>query len=131
MEDNVLGVLGSAFKLRDGENYLSVTRIEHFSGSYIQNVHDSIREIRKYYNVKPKSHFSVGNVSRIKALYENQQKKPVRIVSYPTKTTLIKDGSTYNNKSHAAVFNLEQNDDELLELLAEEVWCDLHANNSV
>lgn len=131
MDDNVIGVLGAAFKLRDGESYLSVTRIEHFTGTRISKIHDSVREVRKYLNVKPKSHFSVGKVNQIKALYQKQEKKPVRIVSYPTNTKLLKDGSPYKNDSHAAVFNLEQDDDELLELLAEDIWCELYPNSSV
>lgn len=131
MDDNVIGVLGAAFKLRDGESYLSVTRVEHFAGVRLSKIYDSVREVRKYLKVKPKSHFSVGNVEEIKALYQEREKKPVRIVCYPTNTTLLTNGSPYKNDSHAAVFNLEQDDDELLELLAEEVWCELYPNSSV
>lgn len=131
MDDNVIGVLGAAFKLREKEKYLSVTRVEHFAGNHTDKVHKSIREIRKYYKVKPKSHFTVGNVSKIKAIYKEKQKKQVRIISFPTTTKLLMDGSIYKNDSHAAVYNLEQNDDELLEFLAEEIWSELHPNSSV
>jgi hypothetical protein len=45
-DDNVIGVLGVAFKLRDGEEYLSATWAEFFRLAPPDNVTAAIKEIR-------------------------------------------------------------------------------------
>lgn len=128
--DEVIGILGEAFKLRDGESNLSATLLEHFSGTHDEQIISAIKEVRKYYNVKPKNGFAIGKVDDIKTVCVEKRNHKIYIVSYPTKTTTL-DGKPYKNESHVAVKSLPADDMELLELLATEAWCHLVLNNSV
>lgn len=128
--DNVIGILGEAFKLRDGESYLSATLLEHFPGSYTEQTIHAVKEIRKYYKVKPKAGFAIGKVGDIKAICEEKKNRKIFVVSHPTKTMTL-DGEPYNNASHVAINSWPSDDMELLELLASETWCNLVLNNSV
>src|SRR6266436_2913290 len=67
-EDEVVGVLGKAFKLRPEEDYLSATWLEYFRGSSREtNVASSVRTIRaSNIDVRPKSGFAIGNVGRVR-----------------------------------------------------------------
>src|SRR5262245_33440033 len=65
--DNVLGVLGAAFKLRDTETYLSATWAEFFPGSRGDCIATAIKTIRKSrIEVRPRSGFAVANVKRVR-----------------------------------------------------------------
>jgi len=130
MDDNVIGILGEAFKQKPTERYLSATLLEHFSGTYIEQIDSVIKEVRKYYHVRPKSHFAIGKVKDIHALCEEKRKLKLRIVSFPTRTKLL-DGTPYKNESHVSVKPLPQDDMELLDLLASDVWNDLIPNSSI
>ena len=130
MDDNVIGILGEAFKLRPKENGLSSTRLEHFSGTFTQQAHSAVKEVRKYYNVKQKSHFAVGQAGLIKDFFKEQKQIKVHIISFPTQARLH-DGTPYKNNSHVLVNKLPNDDMELLDLLASDVWNNLVPNSSV
>ncbi|GAW87326.1 conserved hypothetical protein [Bathymodiolus platifrons methanotrophic gill symbiont] len=131
MDDNVLGVLGEAFKLKPKEKYLSATLLEYFPGTYTDQIESVVREVRKYYHVKPKSHFAIGKVEDIHTLCQEKRKLKLRIVSFPTTTKLLADGASYKNESHVSVKQLPQDDMELLEFLATDVWNYLVLNSSI
>jgi hypothetical protein len=128
--DNVIGILGEAFKMRENEKYLSATLLEHFSGTQKEQIDLAIKEVRKYYNVKPKNGFAIGKVQNIKDVCIEKRNLKIRIVSFPTNTTAL-DGEPYKNESHVAVHSLPADDMELLELLATEAWSHLVLNSSV
>ena len=118
--DNVIGILGEAFRRRPDENALSATWLEYFSGSRQKQVTSSVRAIRASRSVGGKSGFAVGNVIAIsKACAQRNQK--VRIIHEP-----IKD-----NKAHASVRRIPRDDLELLEILATEAWAELVLNSSI
>lgn len=74
-EENVIGVLGAAFRLRDEEEYLSATWAEFFPGATHQDrIVASVRTLRaSSINVRPKSGFAIGCVGEIKrACLEDQ-----------------------------------------------------------
>lgn len=128
--DEVVGILGEAFKMRENEKYLSATLLEHFSGTQKEQIDLAIKEVRKYYNVKPKNGFAIGNVKNIKTVCAEKRNLKVRIVSFPTNTTAL-DSAPYKNESHVAVHSLPADDTELFELLATEAWSHLVLNSSV
>lgn len=128
--DNVIGVLGEAFQLRPTERYLSATHLECFPGTYDQQKELIVKEVRKYFNVKPKSYFAIGKVGDIKALCHKERNLKLRIVSFPTNCRTL-SGSPFKNKSHVSIAPLPSEDMKLLELIASEVWNDLIANNSI
>lgn len=115
--DNVVGVLGEAFRLRDGESFLSAAWIEHYSG----NTHEEriAQSISTFCNVvmkvKKKDAFVSGNVQDIKLACAQFEQK-IRVVSEP-------DG---DHAAHVAIRQYRDNNDELLELLAGEVWAQVH-----
>jgi hypothetical protein len=129
-DENVIGILGEAFKLREGESDLSANWIEYFNGSHDEQIHHAVKEFRTHFPVRPKAGFAVGKVVDIKSLCAEKRNRRIVIVSDPTtKKTL--DGKPYKNKTHVAVKSLPAEDMELLELLATDAWSHLVLNNAV
>jgi hypothetical protein len=121
--ENVLGVLGAAFKLRDTETYLSATWAEFFPGPYGDCVAAAIRTIRKSrIKVGGRSGFAVGNVQRVKdTCLTDKQKYKIRVIHEPED----------DNTAHAALLGWPRDNDPLLELLAEDAWAETILNKDV
>jgi hypothetical protein len=124
--DEVIGILGEVFKMRETEKYLSANWLEHFTGTYGEQIIAAVQEVRKCLVVRSKSGFAIGKVDDIKTLCTEKRNLKIRIVYYPTTT---KTG--YKNNSHVAVKSLPADDMELFELLATEAWCHLVLNCSI
>jgi hypothetical protein len=108
--DEVIGILGDAFKLREGEQYLSATWLEFFNNLGEEPRIEAIRAIRLTpLIVRPKSGFAIGKVSTIQSACMKYKVKNVRIIHSP-------------NKSNEA---------ELFEHLATEAWAELILNEDV
>jgi hypothetical protein len=121
--ENVIGVLGAAFRLRDDEEYLSATWAEFFSGSYDDRICAAVRAIRaSSMKVSPRSGFAVGVVAAIKDKCLNDQR--------PHRVRIIHEADD-DNPAHTALRGWPRDHDELLDLLAEEVWCDTVLNVAV
>jgi hypothetical protein len=123
-EENVIGVLGAAFRLRDEEDYLSATWAEFFAGAtHHDRIVASVRAIRaSNIDVRPKSGFAVGCVAEIKrACLEDQGRHRIRIIHEEEQ----------DNPAHAALRGWPRDNNDLLDLLAEEVWCDRILNADV
>jgi len=123
-DDNVIGVLGAAFRLRDEEEYLSATWAEFFvESTHADRVTASIRAIRaSNIDVRPKSGFAVGCVSKIKQVcLDDPRRHRVRIIHE----------AEPDNAAHAALRGWPRDNDDLLNLLAEEIWCDAILNAAI
>ena len=118
--DNVIGVLGAAFRLRPDEEYLSATWVEYFSGAYDQCVIGAVKVIRASdIDVKPRSGFAIGNVARVKeSCLADPQKHKVRIIHEP-------EG---DNVAHTALRGWPRDNNSLLDLIAEEIWNEMVLN---
>ena len=122
--DNVIGVLGAAFRLRPAEEYLSATWAEFFQQTSREEcVSAAVRAIRaSEIRVSPRSGFAVGNVRRIKdACLADRQKHKIRIIHEPED----------DNQAHTALRGWPREGDLLLELIAEEVWNETILNSAV
>jgi hypothetical protein len=118
-DDNVVGVLGIAFKLRPGETYLSTTWVEYFqSGDPIRDAILAIRSSK--IDVRTKSGFALGVVERIDGECKNRKRK-IRFVHE------VCD----DNAAHAALRGWPEDDDELLERLTDDAWSKTILNSSV
>ncbi|MCQ8118984.1 hypothetical protein [Methylomonas rosea] len=126
-DDNVIGILGTAFKLREAtetraaEKYLSATWLEYFpnNGESNEQITAAIRAMRaSNIDVKPKSGFSIGKVSNIQSACIQSNANAVRIVYAPSDS----------NKAHVAVNKFPCDDAGLCNLLAEEAWAQLILN---
>jgi len=119
--DNVLGVLGLAFKLRDQEPYLSATWLEYFPGGRAEQVKAAVWAIRAS-ELRPggKSGFAIGNVGAILRVCADRKHK-IRIVHEPED----------DNKAHVAVRRMPRDDADLLEILAAETWAELVLNRDI
>lgn len=120
-DDNVIGVLPQAFELRlhQDEKYLSVNWLEYFKGDFDSNIEatvSSFRESRKAINARmPKrSAFCIGNVGKVLDTCIACKFPKVRIV-------YEKQNSTHN-KSHSKIIRLPENDADLLDLFANDVF---------
>jgi hypothetical protein len=123
-DDSVIGVLGAAFRLRDDEDYLSATWAEfHAGATHDDRVAASVRTIRaSTIDVRPKSGFAVGCVSEIKAAcLADQRKHKIRV---------IHEGES-DNPAHAALRGWPRDNDDLLNVIAEDIWCDVILNAAV
>lgn len=119
--DEVIGVLGEAFRMRDSENSLSTTWLEYFEGSHNEQIVAAVRAIRaSKLEVRPKSGFAIGGVGAIQDECAARHYK-VRIFHVPR----------CDNEAHATVRALPRDDMELLERLAAGAWADWTLNKTV
>src|SRR5689334_9340834 len=70
--DAVIGVLPQAFEHRDGEEYLSVTWLQHFSRVYEEGLKGSAAAIRRQLSVKGGDGFTVGQVGEVTAVCDSR-----------------------------------------------------------
>ncbi|MGO9485155.1 MAG: hypothetical protein ACLPX9_11310 [Rhodomicrobium sp.] len=119
--DNVLGVLGEAFKLRPDEKSLSTTWLEYFAGDRSTQVTAAVKAIRAS-NLKPggKSGFAIGNVESVASACADRKHK-IRVIHEPED----------DNEAHTSVRRFPRDDPELLELLAAGAWSYLVLNVNV
>ena len=120
-DDNPIGILGAAFKLRDGELYLSTTWLEYFTGPRSDQITAAIQAVRaSRLSVSAKSGFAIGRIGAI-ATTCAEHRHSIRIIHEPED----------DNHAHAAVRRMPRNDDELLDILAAESWSELILNADV
>ena len=121
--DNVIGVLGEAFKMRKVDAYLSTTWLEYFPGARADQISAAVRAMRaSNLTIPTKSGFAIGNIGKIAAAAEASVKAyKLRILHEPAP----------DNKAHAAVRRFPPDDMELFELLASEAWSQVVLNSAI
>jgi hypothetical protein len=121
--DNVIGVLGEAFRMRKVDTYLSTTWLEYFPGMRSDQITAAVQAMRaSNLTIPAKSGFAIGNVGKIAdtaAASENAYK--LRILHEPAE----------DKKAHAAVRRFPRDDIELFELLAFDAWSEVVLNSAV
>ena len=123
-EDNVIGVLGAAFRLRNDEEFLSATWAEFFqTASRTESVAAAIRAIRaSEVKVTTRSGFAIGNVGRVKDVcLADRENYKVRIIHEPEN----------DNKAHTALRGWPRDNDPLLDLIAEDAWSETVLNKDI
>jgi hypothetical protein len=109
-----------AFELRPAETYLSTSWSEFFDGTLAERLAGCACLMSHNRNIKARDAFAVGNVGEIKdACSEFNQK--IRIVSEPD------PDPRRLNLAYAAIRQIQTDNLELLELLAQDVWNDVHS----
>lgn len=119
-DDNVLGFLGSAFELRDTEEYLSVNWLEYYPGNHSDQIEQCIKEFRDAFGVRRKSAFGVANVRKVKDLAQSNG-KAIRIVYTPSQT----------HPSHTSIQKLPRNELSLFEALAADAFTEMILNSEI
>lgn len=121
--DNVIGVLGIAFKMRDVDTYLSTTWLEYFSGSRSDQIISAVKAMRaSNLTIPTRSGFAIGNVRRITDTAAAAEK------AYRLR---ILHERADDNKAHVAVRRFPRDDMELFELLAIDAWSEVVLNSDV
>jgi hypothetical protein len=123
-DGNVIGVLGAAFQLRADEEYLSATWAEYFAGpTHADRVAEAVRAVRaSKMNVTARSGFATGNVNLIKeTCLADKGKHKIRIIHEPED----------DNKAHTALRGWPRDNDDLLNLLADEAWSSFVLNKNI
>jgi hypothetical protein len=122
-DNNVIGVLSAAFRLRDGEEYLSATWSEFFGGDHQKSLGCAVRAIRASdIDVRPQSGFAIGQVGPIKAAcLADRNRHKIRIIHERAD----------DNPAHAALRLWPRENESLLELLAETDWGETLLNKNV
>jgi hypothetical protein len=121
---NVLGVIGKAFELRDDEEYLSATWAEYFElGSHEQCILAAVKAIRgSKIEVRPRSGFAIGKVDDIKSVcFADSKQYKIRVIHERED----------DNFAHAALRRWPRDNDDLLDLIAEEAWGTVVLNQDV
>ena len=109
-----------AFELRPAETYLSTSWSEFFDGLLADRLAGCACVMSHNRTIKVRDAFAVGNVGEIKdACAEFNQK--IRIVSEPD------PAPSGLNIAYAAIRQIQTDSLELLELLAQDVWNDVHS----
>ena len=123
-EGNVIALLPQAFRLRENEQNLSVTWIEYYSGSRQGQIEQAVQAFRRSMNNPPRSSSAFG-MAEVGVVEQTclRHKRPanVRILHNPMDS----------NPAHAAIHRYPPNDEELMELLASEAFCEIVLNKSV
>lgn len=120
--DNVIGILGEAFKQRKNEDGLSATWIEYFTGQEHEQIKSAICKLRSCMVVRPESGFAMGKVEHIlSACNTKNNPKRTRIIYMPTAC----------NEAHVEAKSIPYDDIELLETLAAEAWSELILNANI
>jgi hypothetical protein len=119
-DDNVLGFLGEAFKLKPDENSLSVNWLEYFEGDREAKIQASARTFRRTIKVGTKSAFGIGNVGKIKEVCRTRGAN-VRIVYEPLD----------DNQSHSGIRRLPRDDTILLDALAADAFTERIDNRDI
>jgi hypothetical protein len=119
-DDNVVGFLGEAFKLRPSEDYLSVNWLEYSGGDRQAKIQASVRTFRRTLNVGPKSAFGISNVDKIKEVCRARG-HTVRITYEPTD----------DNLSHSGIRRIPRDDDILFDALATDAFAELIHNAAI
>ncbi len=119
-DDNVLGVLPEAFRLRSGELGMSVNWLEHYPGDHQARLAAVIGSLRVNLNIRPKSAFAIANVGTLENCCK-QSGSSVRIVYAPTKEI----------PCHALVRDMNHDDLGLLDLLADDVFTEFVQNKDI
>jgi hypothetical protein len=113
--DEFRGILGIAFHIRpEDKGGLSTTWVEHYgpkSTATYKIAGEHFRDSLQSKKLGPKSYFAIGNAGAIKAAC-NARNKKIRIVQDP-------DGP---NTGHCQIRQFSDDDMELLEALADEVF---------
>jgi hypothetical protein len=110
--------LPQAYELRPNESYLSASWPEYFQGSLADRIAGCASMLHNYRKLKSRDAFAVGNVGEIKDAFGEYNQK-IRIVSED-------DGLEGLNLAYVAVRQVQTDNLELLELLAQDVWNDVH-----
>ncbi|MGH8489443.1 MAG: hypothetical protein ACREXS_11435, partial [Gammaproteobacteria bacterium] len=85
-KDEVIGILGEAFKMRDSDKSLSTTWLEYFLGSREEQITAAVRAVRaSKLEVKPKSGFAIGGGL---ALFKpTARRSTIRFASFTSRRT--------------------------------------------
>jgi hypothetical protein len=114
-EGNVLGILPVAIERREGEEYLSVNHLEHFTGTRKQQMAEvkaAIAAAKESKTIGTKGLFATANVGVLKSAVQTKSMRKIRIAYAPTN----------HNPSHSAIHNIPEDDIELMDQLADEVF---------
>jgi hypothetical protein len=112
--DEIRGVFVGAFRLAEGDDYLSAGWIEFFTGSRAERISKSTAAFRLALTVRPRSAFVLGVVATIKeaCMRFNQR---IRVIHEPVA----------DFDCHVAVRQFRDGDNRLLLLLAESAWAEI------
>jgi hypothetical protein len=117
---NVIGVFPEAFALRDGENYLSVTWLQHFSKNYEQGLMAAAAAIGRQLIVKPRDGFTVGCVGKVRDICAKSSVR-VRILYEPCDA----------NEGYSAWRGMPRDNQDLFNLLATDAFVDTRVASAI
>lgn len=119
--DEPVGLLPDAFKMRPGESYLSATWVDYFDGSHQEAVADAVRCIRQSsLTVGAKAGFALGLVREISECCRARS-RAIRIIHEPED----------DNAAHVALRQWPVDDDELFHEMSVASWSRLIRNCDV
>lgn len=117
---NILGILPQALELREGEQYLSTTWLEHFHPEYERGLVRAAEATRRQLTVKPKDGFSTTKIGVLRRICESFGHR-VRTVREPV----------IGNSGHVAIRRFPRDNLELMEELAARAFVDTRLASDV
>lgn len=120
-KENPVGILPQAFEMRvdKEEKDLSVNWLEHFGNNYQQNIAHMVQSFTLSWNrqgakIGKGSAFSVANVGVLENKCAQIGQKSVKV--------LLDEKPKNSNPSHARIIRLPINNDEVMQVLASDVF---------
>ena len=110
-DDNIIGPAFTAFVMRSGEDYLSVSWCQFYSGSVEEQMGCAIEDLRSSLNVKPKGCFCVAEVEKLK------QDADLFSASLATFFHPMDE-----NPSHAGIYGIGTDNRQLQDYVARKSW---------
>ncbi len=123
-DGKVIGILPQAFQHRQNEEYLSVNWLEYFEldkSSNLSETKKSIIEAKRSKKISANSRLAIGNVGKIKEALLKKEIGNIRIAYAPSKA----------NPAHSGIYNLPKEDYDLMAMLAEELFDEMHIVSAI
>jgi hypothetical protein len=111
-DNGVVTVFPHAFELRLGEEYLSASWLEFFSGPFIDCIAAVAAAISRTRDVRASHAFAIGNVKIVKDA----------CADYGLRIRVIHEPDIETHPAYVAVRQYRSDDLELLDLLARDAW---------
>lgn len=109
-QENIVGIFPQAYALRKNEAQLSVDWLDYYEGTKDEKLKAVLQGMQASKNIGKKSALTLGNVLTIKTVAQQASSLSLRISYAPSKT----------NKAHSLVHNINSDELQLLEALANE-----------
>lgn len=120
-QENIVGIFPQAYALREDETQLSVDWLDYYEGTKDEKLKAALQGLQASKSIGKKSALASGNVLTIKTVAKEASSLSLRISYAPSEA----------NKAHSLVHNINNNELQLLQALADQGFSDIRQVRSI